>query len=434
MTALDLTKIATQRDMVRFFDGYSIERMEELRERSKLKRPVVKTWLLEVLDGSRPVTSETIKLLLERRGLGVTRLEESLFRVTDPKEGDIGFLEPVGSRVVALYSPMEADSLEKWARALVLSTPELDHVWLSGLTFHVLWNVVQTTTHPARFTRIGCAFESVFDPGTFGQRTPDGLPAEDDLLEEPDEDEFESDHEGEDEEDLESIRERRSATFRLVDRVGVIKERLSKLQALYSPLYAISQLRFPSPVGRGGHDFYDDGHVTNKSSSFRDHRAHVIYVSQVYEKLLRKTEEQTWYEVRESINAPGQLQRIVGAPVVIRFREPLDRRVFSRWISTTFGSKPNRFRLWGHPIHLGPEKVQVYGLDRHLWQPLWLELTTTGCIAIVPSGTCGNTVHRLVRNVQRYLDPGATAYIGNEPYIDLVQRSVEEVPYEAGLG
>jgi hypothetical protein len=23
-----------------------------------------------------------------------------------------------------------------------------------------------------------------------------------------------------------------------------------------SPLYAISQLRFPSPVGRGGHDFY----------------------------------------------------------------------------------------------------------------------------------------------------------------------------------
>ena len=431
METLDLASIANHRDMVRFFDGYSTERVEELRER-RLRRPLVKTWLLEALDGSRPVTSESVESLLKRRGLHVTRLDGSLLRVTDPVRGDVGFLEPVGTRVVALYSPMDAGELGKWVRALVVSTPELDHVWLSGLAFHVLWQVVQTTTHPARFTRLGCTFESVFDPRTFGQRTADEPSDQGDLLEEYDEDEDEE--EGEGDEDLESIAERRAVTFRLVDRVGVIKERLSKLQELYSPLYAISQLRFPSPVGRGGHDFYDDGHVTNRSSSFRDHRAHVIFVSKVYERLLRKTEEQTWYAVREAISVPGQFQKIVGAPVVIRFREPLDKQVFSRWIATTFGSKPNRFRLWGHPIHLGPEKVHVYGLDRHLWQPLWLELTTRGCIAIVPTGTCGNTVHRLVRNVQRYLDPGATAYVGDELYINLVKRSVEEVPYEPERG
>ena len=46
-----------------------------------------------------------------------------------------------------------------------------------------------------------------------------------------------------------------------------VKESLSKLQADYAPLYAISQLRFPSPVGRGGHDFYHNGKVTNRNET-----------------------------------------------------------------------------------------------------------------------------------------------------------------------
>jgi hypothetical protein len=116
--------------------------------------------------------------------------------------------------------------------------------------------------------------------------------------------------------------------------------------------------------------------------------------------------------------------------VVISFSERLPQEVFDHWILATFGRRLNRFRLWGHPIRLGPTKVHVYGVDRHLYQPLFLELTSTGCTAIVPNGTCGNTVHRLVTNIQRYLDPAASAFIGTKRYRDVVSESAQGIPYE----
>jgi hypothetical protein len=222
-----------------------------------------------------------------------------------------------------------------------------------------------------------------------------------------------------DDEDLEEIIERRATSFRLVDRIGVIQEKLETLQKLYSPLYAISQLRFPSPVGRGGHDFFDNGRITNRSESFRDHRSHLLFVARIYDQLLKSTEEQAWYSIQESVGIPGQFRKIVGTPVVIRFQEPgLNHEVFNQWIAATFERKQNRFRLWGHPLRLGPTKVHVYGVDRHLWQPLFLELTAKGCLSIIPNGTCGNTVHRLVTNIQRYLDPGAEAFSGSGRWHD----------------
>jgi hypothetical protein len=400
--------------MVRFFDGYAIERMEELDER-KLRRPLVKSHLLEILDGQDARTSQGLQAIFGRRGVRLQPIDEDLFLATDDQIGEIGFLERLRPRIVALYSVMKSDELGRWVRRLVLRSPEIDHVWLSGLTFGVLWELVTRLSRPHRFTRLVFTHESIFDV--------------DSTASEPGEDEEEISQDSEDEE-LGEIIERRATSFRLVDRIGVIQEKLRKLQEIYSPLYAISQLRFPSPVGRGGHDFYDNGRVTNRSESFRDHRSHLLFVVRIYEQLLKSTEEQVWYSIQGSVGVPGQFRKIVGAPVIIRFREPLSANVFEYWIKATFERKRNRFRLWGHPIRLGPTKVHVYGVDRHLWQPLFLELTAKGCTAIIPNGTCGNTVHRLVTNIQRYLDPGADAFIGNKPYKQMVEESAREIRYD----
>jgi hypothetical protein len=305
----------------------------------------------------------------------------------------------------------------------VLSSTQLDHVWLSGLTFGVLWQIVARLTRPHRYTKRVFTHESIFDID--GGET--AIEEEDDEATTP---------QASDEDDIGSIIERRATSFRLVDRIGVIQEKLSILQSSYSPLYAISQLRFPSPVGRGGHDFYDNGRVTNRSESFRDHRSHVLFVVRIYERLLKSTESQAWYSIapRQTVGKPRQFGKIVGAPVVIRFAEALEPEVFDQWIHATFERKRNRFRLWGHPIRLGPTKVHVYGVDRHLWRPLFLELTARGCTAIIPNGTCGNTVHRLVTNIQRYLDPGANAFIGDKPYDKVVEESADGVPYELDAG
>jgi len=414
MTDTTLRQIRNHHQMIRFFDGYANERMEEIDER-KLKRPLVKTHLLEILDGDETNTTKGLQATFQRRGLRLEALEDGLYLATSQKMGEIGFMERLRPRIVALYSTKESKDLKPWVHNLVLHSPEFDHVWLSGLTFGVLWELVTKLSQSHRFTKLVFTHDSIFDIDV-GSAEP--------------EEEEEDTNKVLGEDDIEEIAERRATSFRLVDRIGVIQSKLRKLQADYSPLYAISQLRFPSPVGRGGHDFYDDGRVTNRSQSFRDHRNHVMFVVRIYEQLLKSTEEQAWYSIQESVGVPGKFRKIVGAPVVIRFKEPLNPSVFDYWIKATFERKRNRFRLWGHPIRLGPTKVHVYGIDRHIWQPLFLELTAKGCTAIIPNGTCGNTVHRLVTNIQRYLDPGAEAYIGDKPYRKMVEESSQGVPYD----
>ncbi|HXF05945.1 MAG TPA: hypothetical protein VNM72_11095 [Blastocatellia bacterium] len=414
MMEMRLRHIRSRHQMIRFLDGYATQRMEELDER-KLKKALVKTQLLELLDGEQPHTPEGLQTVFARRGIRLEPLEEWLFLAMDSQIGEVGFLERLRPRIVALYSTLKSSDLGSWVRRLVFGSPELDYVWLSGLTFSVLWELVTQLSRPHRFTRLVFTHDSIFD---IDSAISDG------------EQEEEETSQDSGDEDLEEIIERRATSFRLVDRIGVIQEKLEKLQEIYSPLYAISQLRFPSPVGRGGHDFYDNGRVTNRSESFRDHRSHVLFIVRIYEQLLKSTEEQAWYSIRESVGVPGQFRKIVGAPVIIRFRETLNPTVFDYWITATFERKRNRFRLWGHPIRLGPMKVHVYGVDRHLWQPLFLEFTAKGCTAIIPNGTCGNTVHRLVANIQRYLDPGAEAFVGDMPYKQMVKESARGVSYD----
>jgi hypothetical protein len=136
------------------------------------------------------------------------------------------------------------------------------------------------------------------------------------------------------------------------------------------------------------------------------------------------TEDKAWYSLEgESVVAPGAFQKLVGAPVSIEFSEPLSKETFDYLIKFTFVRVRNRFGLWGNPIWLGPKKVHVYGIDKHLWQPIFLEITDEHLTAIVPKGTCGNTVHRLVTNIQRYIDPAARVFVGDTKYVDIVKNS-----------
>jgi len=405
--------IHSRHEMVRCFDGYVSDQMEELDER-RLKRPLVKTFLLELLNGTRSCADSALRAVFARRRVQLDQIEEGLFLTKDESGQQMGILERLRPRVLALYSTLESAELRRWVPQLVRRSPELDHVWLSGFTFNVLWGLMLRLSRPQRFTRLVFTHQSIFE---IDSQAPDG-------------DEDEGSAEPPSDEDEAEVVERRDTRVTLVDRVCEIQGKLHKLQELYSPFYAISQLRFPSPVGRGGHDFFDNGQVTNRSESFRDHRSHVLFVVRIYERLLQRTEDEAWYSISDSANLPGTFRKIIGAPVVVRFREPLSPEVFDHWVKLTFERKRNKFRLWGQPLRLGPTKVHVYGVDRHLWQPLFLELTAKGCTAIIPNGTCGNTVHRLVTNIQRYLDPGAKAFIGNRTFEAVVEDSASGVQYD----
>lgn len=406
---LDLSKIDTRKAMIEFLEGYALERKEELDQR-KVRRGLLKSYLLETLDSPVPAEKRLANALQSVR-VKAEPMEDGLYRVVDlGSQKYVGFLETVGERFIIFYTMERSESADRWVRNVVLSSPQLDHVWLSGWTFNVLWQRLKEISHPSRFVRIVFEHESIFQ-------------VDSDL--DSDFDEGES----EEKEETVVVVERRTSRFSLVDRIGVVADKLGKFQELYSPLYSITRLRFPSPVGRGGHEFFYNGKVTNRSDSFRDHRSHLLYVLDVYNRLTRRVEDIAWYSVEKiPLQRGGEFQKLIGAPLTVIFRDPLDQETFDHFISSTFQRVRNRFRLWGNPIRLGPRKVHVYGLDQHLWQPIFVEVTDKHLMAIVPKGTCGNTIHRLVTNIQRYLDPAARVTLGSQPYENLVEESSKGSP------
>lgn len=422
----EIMSIKTREQMIRYMDGYSAERMEELDDR-KIRRPLVKSYMLEHVGD--PGKVKRVTDIMNSRGILSTPIDNNLFKLQDIENGKehMGFLEILSPRYFVFYTLHESQKSDRWVKNLVYNSPELDHVWLSGLTFNVLWQRVIQLNRPNRYARILFQHESIYQIDNDG--AAQDVQSMEDQSEENDEDVSTGLF---DEENSVEIVERRASTFSLVDKISVVQEKLEKLQEIYFPLYAISRLRFPSPVGRGGHDFYSDGKVTNRSGNFRDHRTHIIYIQRIYDRLMKITEDKVWYSIQEAnISTPGAFQKLIGSPLSINFKEPLNQETFDYWIKSTFGRSRNRFRLWGNPIRLGPKKIHVYGVDRHLWQPIFMEITDKHLLAIIPKGTCGNTVHRLVTNIQRYIDPAADVYVGDMKYHDMADTSSRGVKYES---
>lgn len=416
----EIRSIDSREKMIRYFDGYTAKRMEELGEKN-IKRALVKSYMLEHVGDNQK--QKNITTVLGMLGIRTEKIDENLYRVLDTNNGNgyMGFIEVFTPRYFVFYTTQLSNIADSWVKNLVFNSSDLDHVWLSGLTFNVLWERVIQVSKPYRYVSILFVHESIYEI--------DSNPNE----REQDEEGYAEEQSSLVDRDVAEVIERRAAKFKLVDKISVVQEKLDKLQELYSPLYAISQLRFPSPIGRGGHDFYDNGKVTNRSGDFRDHRSHILYVQRVYDELTKRTEERAWYSLdMEKVSVPGQFQKLIGSPVTINFGEPLSKQTFDYWIKSTFGRLNNKFRLWGNPIVLGPTKVHVYGVDKHLWKQIFLELTDKHLIAIVPKGTCGNTIHRLICNIQKYIDPSAKAYIGDKEYKSLVDESSKEIKYETG--
>ncbi|OIO29682.1 MAG: hypothetical protein AUJ60_04415 [Nitrospirae bacterium CG1_02_44_142] len=410
MIEISLTGIKTREEMIRLLDGYSLERKEEL-DQKKTKKGLVKSYMLETVDGFQD-TATTLSDILTPFAAEFTQIDEGLYKVLDKNTGRyMGFLESFwDGRYFAFYSLELSEIIDKWIKNLVLSSPQLDHVWLSGWTFSILWEKVKDLSNQNRFTRIVFEHESIFEIDS----DIDNVDEEDSIDEEE-----------------RPIFERRSSKIALVDRVRLLKDKLNQFQDLYSPMYSITQLRFPSPVAKGGHDFFHFGKTTNRSESFRDHRSHVLYVLKIYRELIRKTQEIAWYSIQKvSIQKGGEFQKLVGAPLIIKFKEPLTKETFNHFITSTFERAKNRFRLWGNPIRLGPQKVHIYGVDKHLWQPIFLEITDKHIVAIIPKGTCGNTVHRLVSNIQIYLDPAAEITLGEKSYKEIANEAAKGITYE----
>jgi len=413
-----LPKLRSREEYFDYLDGYAVRTGDEIHER-RTTRSVGKTYMLETVGRSRP--APPVSQVFQRLGLELLPIEdETLFRVRDPRikgAGDVALLELLNERHPVVYTLLAAERSDAWVGRLVQGSPWLDSLWISARLFGELWRWVQATADPWRFTRLTFDYEAFYeadDPAPLGneEEDPGAMPFRD----------VRDDDRG--------PLARRSSRFTMVDRVATVQSRLGPLQEVYRPLHSIVQLRVPSSGRTGGHDFWFNGKVTNRSDSFIDHRQNVDFVLRTYRSVTERAERLLWFDGSAAVGE-GEGLRLRGAPVLLEFSDRLSEQTFDRWIRTTFGRRANRFRLAGHPMRLGRTKVHVYGVDRHLWQPVMLELTDRHLYAVLPRGTCGNTVHRLVTNVQRFLDPEVAAWVGEQRFEDLVENSLPLPPRAA---
>ena len=398
-----MPRLESREAYVDHLEGYTEPAVTELRE-GKLSRKLLKTYMLETARHDHD-TPRLDSLFPPR--VQLHRLDDTLYRVEDQThEGQVvGLLEVLEERHPVLYTTLAAEDSNKWVRQVVDLNPWLDRLWLSSPILFELWNYVQRTTPAHRYVRLGFEHEAWYEA------TP-GLDAGDDG--DMEEDEPPSD------DSARGLTERRRSRVTLTERLGVLQEKLPQFLNLYDPMHSLVQLQIPSG-SRGGHLLYYDGHATNRSDSFVEHRQEIAKVLSLYRGVTEHSEDRLWLDTTE---VGDDAFTVKGAPVTIRFSQPLSEDTFARFVDLGLKRRTSRLRIGGYITWRGPTKVHVAAIDRHLWQPFLLEATGRQLTAVLPHGSCGSTVHRLVTNVQRWLDPNIEVWLGSELYETAVANSM----------
>ena len=98
-----------------------------------------------------------------------------------------------------------------------------------------------------------------------------------------------------------------------------------------------------------------------------------------------------------------------GAPLTIVLSKRIDELDY--FLNGLFSSK-KPFRLWGLRKPLEPDYVKVCAIDLHNGDKIDFEITPEWLRIYLPAKACGNTVLRLITNIQRYYD--SDAYLEGE--------------------
>ncbi|MCI0561452.1 MAG: hypothetical protein MN733_23440, partial [Nitrososphaera sp.] len=318
----------------------------------------------------------------------------------EDSRGELGYIESLFSRYLLFHTHQKTEIVDKAVSLAMRDGAQLDSLWLSGDYFSSLWNLVVLPQSPERFVSLKFEHQARFE-GAVDQFSEDET----------------------DEWDEEGDIERRSSTSSITERARRIGGFLPDLQKSHSAFKAVKMLRLPAEP-RGGYEFWSEGKVTYRASSFRQGREQVLSVTRLYSQVTHIIEQILWFQVERMTFKDREGFTINGAPLILQFSQPLSAQTFRNLVDVTFERGQGPLRLWGNPIWLSDNKVHVYGIDLHLWQRIYLEVTPRRMIVILPRGTCGNTAHRLITNIQRYIDPAVRMFVGDKAYSDLIRDAL----------
>lgn len=117
-----------------------------------------------------------------------------------------------------------------------------------------------------------------------------------------------------------------------------------------------------------------------------------------YERYVRALEDQ--HQLRATVVEDAGLQ-LDGDVALLRFPRPVED--MDGLLAGLFSSR-DPFRLWAVPREVSPGQWEANAVDLHIGKPIRLELTAEWLRVLLEPHTCGNTLARLVANLQHHFD------------------------------
>lgn len=390
-----------------WFDEYADVRKAEL-NRKDLSSDVglLKSYLLETSPNGNA------KHALQSIPWRTKSIDEGLFfLLATDTQSSLGVLEQLTERHFAFYTHLQTKDIEPQLKKTIMHNPQWDFAWFSGLVLDILWHDYILPLYPDRFTKLTFEHEARYEYTGDLENWENKADDEDEMLEEGIEDRSKA------------YLERRSSIIAITERSRSIQTFLPKLQAAHPPFRSLRTLRLPA-FDHGGYELWNWGKMTFRAPSFTEGRSNLLTITKMYRLATESIEKLAWIQA-EKLPSIGGLN-LHGVPVTLQFPdEGLPQQVFEHFVKNVFGQSRNLFRLWGNPIRRTDSYYYVHAIDLHLWKPIGLELTPNYFRVLLPQGTCGNTVHRLVQNIQRYLDPTVRVFIGSIDYSHIFRQALE---------
>lgn len=378
----------SRQDVFKYLEDYSQNSKNQL-DNYHMKNTLLKSYVFETFNENLfEVNSSlnddiSILTLFETPKKSVKQIDEELYSLT-VNDKTVGFIEKINNRFCTLYTTEPSKNSDQIAQSYVKNSTILDSLWISGKMFDNFLTEITSYHHPERFTKMKFEFNGMFE-----KHHVNG--------------EFSEEH--------------KISSVSLVEELGGIVGKLDGVRNYFSSFHSVGSLRFPSNVGKGGHDVYQNGKFTNRSDSFTDHRLQLKQIVSVYQNMTELLEQKVWIEI-EQVRSKDALMgsNFKASPITIKFSKPLKTHVFNNFVEYTFPKGREPFKIYGEIKRISEDKVHIYGVDLHLWQNVILDLSTEQFVLFLPKGTCGNTIHRMVTNIQKFLDPEIEVFIGDTPY------------------
>lgn len=145
------------------------------------------------------------------------------------------------------------------------------------------------------------------------------------------------------------------------------------------------------------------GVFQSRGTSFDLHLGLAASTIQAYGESVRSAEER--FGIRWSAAEGGGLS-MQGGVVEISFERHITN--MDHFLDGLFSCR-EPFRLWAVPRYVTPSLVEAEVVDLHVGRQFRMDVFTDGLRVYLPSDTCGNTLFRLVANLQHRYDAATTA-------------------------